>query len=118
LSNPNAERLVNMEQLDGNHFKLAARIGQPDSDLDSREGGWLLLIGNTGGAIEFRWHQLQVVKDTVAAGATDYDNTTSPVATRWVSTIGRDWTHAAADTQVCLLDSVVAVYEKTIKFQE
>jgi hypothetical protein len=118
LQNPNAEQLVNVEQIDSNHFKLAARSGQPDSDLDSREGGWLLLIGNTGGDIEFRWHQMQTVKDNVAAGVPDYDGTTSAVATRWVSTFGRDWPHVAANTQVALLDSVIAVYEKTIKMQE
>jgi hypothetical protein len=78
----------------------------------------LLLIGNTGGDIEFRWHQMQTVKDVVAAGVPDYDGTTSAVATRWVSTFGRDWPHVAANTQVALLDSVVAVYEKTIKMQE
>jgi len=114
----NAERLVNVEQIDGNQFKLAARNGQPDSDLDSREGGWLLLIGNTNGAVEFRWHQVQTVRDAVAAGVTDYDGTTSAVPTRWVSTFGRDWPHVAANTQVCMFDSVVAVYEKTVKMEE
>jgi len=114
----NAERLVNTEQIDGNQFKLATRSGQPESDIDAREGGWLLLIGKTGNAVEFRWHQAQTVSDVVAANVADYDGTMSTVPTRWVSTFGRDWSHIASNTQVCLFDSVVSVYEKTVKMEE
>lgn len=119
LSDSNAERLANVLQIEQDEFKLSARPGQPDSDLEAKEGSWMLLCGvNQTNVQAFLWRRVVGTKDVVPANTPDYDGTIEPVATRWLSTFGRDWSIPSAGTQVALFDSVVAVYEKTIRMEE
>jgi hypothetical protein len=109
-----AERRVDVEVIDGNQYKLAARAGQPSTDLKVSEGEWILMTGMVGTQESFQWHRVDGVKAILPAGEPDFDNVTSTVDTRWVSTFGRDWLLPPSNTQVVLFDQIVAVYEKTI----
>ena len=119
LLTTDAERLCNVVEIDASEFKLAARPGQPDSDLDVRDDEWLLLCGVLlNGRTMFRWRRVTSTTDVLPAGQPDYDNTVLPVPSRRVSAAGRDWMIPAANTQVALFGAVVAVYERPVKMEE
>jgi len=130
----NLERLVNAERIDdedpafpvtgdvsqrGHAWKLAARPGQPSSDLVAKEGQWALIAGVLPNSRTlFQWHRILGADDVLPAGQPDLYGNVSAVDTRNISTFGRAWPLHPSQTQVCLFDSVVAVYEKTVKMQE
>lgn len=134
VSDPNVERLVNVEKIDdenpaspvtgdvsqrGHLWKIAVRAGQPVSDIDAKEGRWMLIAGLApSGATLFCWHRILGVDDVLPAGQPDIYGNVSAVDTRNISTFGRAWPLHPSQTQVVLIDSVVAVYEKTVKMEE
>jgi hypothetical protein len=65
----------------------------------------LVGIDPVSGTVPHRWYRI--------LGADDID-----AGTRYLSVFGPDWSLPAADTRAVLLDSVVAVYEKTIRFKK
>lgn len=128
-----SERLVNVERIDdenpslsvtgdisqrGREWKIAVRPGQSAKDLDAREGGWVLITGIVGGRVLFHWHRILSVDSILPAGNPDMFGVVSSEDTRSISTSGRAWPLLPSQTQAVLFDSVVAVYEKTIKMQE
>ena len=110
LSEP--ERLLDLASADGGEFRLAARAGQPDSDLEIRERSWIVLVGEDNGLTRFAWYRVDNVRDVLPAGTPDYDSTVFSVSTRGVSLFGRDWTIPPNETQTVVVSSVVAVYAK------
>lgn len=133
LYDPAAERLVNVERIDdeppagplpadisqrGSHWKIAVRPGQPASDLDCRSGDWALITGLVGGRVLFQWHRILNSESVLPAGSPDPFGVVSSEDTRSISTQGRAWPLLPSQTQVVLFNSVVAVYEKTVKMQE
>jgi len=131
---PNLERLVNVERIDeedpsfpvtgdvsqrGHVWKLAARPGRPDSDMDAKEGQWVLIAGVLPNSRTlFQWHRILGADEVLPAGQPDIYGNVSAVDTRSISTAGRAWPLHPNQTQVCLFNSVVAVYEKTVKMEE
>jgi hypothetical protein len=128
-----SDRLVNVERIDnedpslpltgdisqrGREWKIAVCAGQPTTDLDARDGGWLLITGLDGGRVLFQWHHILSIDSVLPAGSPDIFGIVSPVDTRSISTQGRAWPLLPRDTQVVLFDSVVVVHEKTVKMQE
>jgi prepilin-type N-terminal cleavage/methylation domain-containing protein len=106
-----AERLVEVDSLEVGSVTIRPRTTaggtvRPLSDLDCREGQWLMLVGidPASGTVPHRWYRV--------LGAEDID-----AGTRYLSVLGLDWGLPAADTRAVLLGSVVAVYEKTIRFK-
>lgn len=108
-----AERLVAVESLEvgGVTIKPRTTAGgtvRQASDLECRDGQWLMLVGidPKTNAVPHRWYRI------LAADATD-----TASSTRYLSVMGIDWSLSAANTRAVLLDSVVAVYEKTIRMK-
>lgn len=117
LSEP--ERLLDVTTIDGDAIRVAARGGQPDTDLELRERSWIMLAGTDSNGVErFSWQRVLNLRDPLPAGVVDYDGQVFPVTTRWVSVAGREWDISPSDTRVAVVSGVVAVYEKTIRMGE
>ena len=81
----------------GGDFKLDASFSQ----LDVREGNWVMLIGNGSTPNAYRWFRVVAMNE----------------ATRDLTLYGGDWEYAANNTQVVVVRGVVAVFEKTIRLE-
>jgi hypothetical protein len=133
VADPGAERLLAVERIDeenpalplpadrsnrGRTWKLAVRAGRTSGDLDVRERSWVLVTGASSGMYWFRWHLVVSIGDVLPAGTPDIYGDVSAVDTRFISTQGPAWPLGPSETQIAVIDRVVAVYEKTIKMEE
>jgi hypothetical protein len=105
LLDSNAERLVNVEKVDdenptvpvagdvsqrGNLWKLAARHGQPASDMNVKSGQWVMVAGIVADNRRlFQWHRVLAADEVLPAGQPDIHGDVSAVDTRSISTAGR-----------------------------
>jgi prepilin-type N-terminal cleavage/methylation domain-containing protein len=99
------DRLLVMREVNGSEIEVAPRDGMPETDLDISDNQWLLLAGRHLDRDHFAWRRANSVSSVIDG-------------TRFISTVGRDWDAPAADSYVAVIDGVVAVYEKTIRFRE
>jgi hypothetical protein len=110
-----SDRLLEVADLSWPMVKFACRAGRPDDDLAVKDGQWFVLTGLSATNGGFGWYRVLSGSEVIAAGTPDVDGTVLPVASRWVSVFGRDWLFTAPQTQVGIMDGVVAVYERTVR---
>lgn len=127
-----AERLLAVERIDGEDptvpavinpadprgqvIKIGVRPGQPASDLDVRDGEWVVLAGQRGTKKSFQWFRVTNTTEVLPAGTPDVDGLTYAVDTRDLGVFGRPWTFQRLETQAAIPGHVVGVYEKTVRF--
>jgi hypothetical protein len=102
----------------GGDLKLTAAR---ESDLDLREGSWVMLGGSVSGSdgnpiFVFQWYRVLAADMETHFDDLGNADASDDVWTREVTIHGPDW-HFGRTPQVTLVSGVVAVYEKTIRLE-